>query len=268
MALPAPAPGSTALVTGTSAGLGIELAHALARRGHNVVLVARRQDRLDALAEEIAAEHGVRADAIACDLRDADARSLLVDDIAALGLTVEVLVNNAGYGSGGRFVDLDRESEVDMIRLNCEAVVDLCGRYAPGMVDRGQGAIMNVASTVSFQPVVRQATYSGSKAMVRAFSEALHMELRAHGVAVTALCPGPLKTEFVEVAGMEKATHGTPDFIWEDPGDTAEAGVLGLENNKRVVVPGVFNRVGAIAGTHSPHSVVLRAMDRFYPIGR
>lgn len=268
MALPAPAPGSAALVTGTSAGLGIELAHALARRGHNLVLVARRQDRLDALAETITADHGVRADAIACDLRDADARARLVDDIAARGLTVEVLVNNAGYGSGGSFVELDRESEVDMVRVNCEAIIDLCGRYAPGMVDRGRGAIMNVASTVSFQPVVRQATYSGSKAMVRAFTEALHMEVRPHGVAVTALCPGPLKTEFVAVAGMEKAAHGTPEFIWEDPGDTAEAGVAALEHNRRVVVPGVFNRVGAIAGTHSPHSLMLRAMHRFYPIGR
>jgi len=268
VALPPPELESTALVTGTSAGLGVELAHALARRGHNVVLVARRQERLDALAVELAAEHGVRAEAIACDLRDADARAALIDDVAALGLTVEVLVNNAGYGSGGRFVDLDRQSEVDMIRLNCEAVVDLCGRYAPAMVHRGRGAIMNVASTVSFQPMVRQATYSGSKAMVRAFTEALHTELRPHGVAVTALCPGPLKTEFVEVAGMEQAASGTPDFLWEDAGETAEAGVAGLEHNRRVVVPGVFNRLGAIAGTYSPHSVMLRAMDRFYPIGR
>jgi short-subunit dehydrogenase len=268
MALPPPATRSTALVTGTSAGLGVELARCLARRGHNLVLVARRQERLDALATQLTAEHGVRVDAIAADLRTAAERDRLAAAIEELGLRVEVLVNNAGYGSGGRFVELDREKEVEMIRLNCEAVVDLCGRYAPGMAQRRRGAIINVASTASFQPMVRQATYSATKAMVRTFSEALHTELRSSGVAVTALCPGPLKTEFIEVAGVGDGAHAAPEFIWEDPADTAEAGVVGAEHNRRIVIPGTFNRVGALAGTYSPHSVTLRALNRFYPIGR
>jgi short-subunit dehydrogenase len=268
MALPPPAAGSTALVTGASSGLGVDLARSLARRGHGVTLVARRKDRLDALAKELSDAHGVRAETLACDLGDADARAALVDQVAALDLEVEILVNNAGYGSGGRFVALDRESEVAMVRLNCEAVIDLCGRYAPAMVARGRGAIMNVASTVSFQPVVRQATYSASKVMVRTFSEALHFELRGNGVTVTCLCPGPMKTEFIEVAGAGVAAgaDAAPEFVYETTADTAEAGVVAMAAGRRVSIPGMANRIGAIAGAATPNSVLLRAMDRFYPI--
>jgi short-subunit dehydrogenase len=155
-----------------------------------------------------------------------------------------------------------------MVRVNCEAVVDLCGRYAPQMAQRGRGAILNTASTVSFQPVVRQATYSASKAMVRSFTEALHEELRAKGVSVTALCPGPVKTEFVEVAKMETVAEESPSFIWTTPEFVAEAGLAGLERNRRIVIPGAANRAGAITGSYLPHAVLLRAMNRFYPIGR
>jgi uncharacterized protein len=268
MALPEPAALSTALVTGASSGLGVELARSLARRGHGVTLVARREDRLRALASELSAAHGVRSQALVCDLRQASSRGELVDQIDRLGLTVEVLVNNAGYGSGGPFVELERQTEVEMIRLNCEAVIDLCGAYAPAMVRRGRGAILNVASTVSFQPVVRQATYSASKAMVRTFTEALHEELRPHRISVSALCPGAMKTEFIDVAAVQSAVENVPDFLFWDAPDVAEAGVVGLERNRRVVVPGIVNRIGATAGTHSPHGPLLRAISRFYPVGR
>jgi len=268
MALPTPTTDTTALVTGASSGIGVELARGLAKRGHGVVLVARRKERLEELASELSKLHGVRAEAVACDLGDAAARAQLPAQVEALGLTVEVLVNNAGYGSGGRFTDLDLESEVAMVRVNCEAVVDLCGRYAPQMAQRGRGAILNTASTVSFQPVVRQATYSASKAMVRSFTEALHEELRAKGVSVTALCPGPVKTEFVEVAKMETVAEESPSFIWTTPEFVAEAGLAGLERNRRIVIPGAANRAGAITGSYLPHAVLLRAMNRFYPIGR
>jgi short-subunit dehydrogenase len=268
MALPPATRESTALVTGASSGIGVELARGLARRGHGVVLVARRRDRLEELAAELSKAHGVRAEALACDLADADARAQLPTEVAALGLTVEILVNNAGYGSGGWFIDLDHDSEIQMIRVNCEAVVDLCHRYAPAMAERGRGAILNTASTVSFQPVVRQATYSASKAMVRTFTEALHEELRGKGIAVTALCPGPVKTEFVEVADMEAVAEDTPSFVWTTPEFVAETGLKGLERNKRVVIPGAANRAGAIAGDLTPHGVLLRAMNRFYPVGR
>jgi short-subunit dehydrogenase len=268
MALPSPSRDSTAIVTGASSGIGVELARGLAKRGHGVVLVARRRERLEQLAAELTEAHGVRAEALACDLADADARARLPTEIAALGLTVEILVNNAGYGSGGWFIELDHDSEVRMIRVNCEAVVDLCHRYAPGMAERGRGAILNTASTVSFQPVVRQATYSASKAMARSFTEALHEELRLKGVSVTALCPGPVKTEFVDVAGMTSMAEEQPSFIWTTPEFVAESGLKGLERNKRVVIPGVANRAGAIAGDLTPHAVLLRAMNRFYPVGR
>src|SRR5205807_9702024 len=127
--------------------------------------------------------------------------------------TVEVLCNNAGFGSAAPFVKLDRERELRMLRLNCEAVVDLCARFAPGMVARGRGAILNVASTAGFQPLPRQSTYAATKALVVSFTEALHQELRPAGVSVTALCPGPVRTEFVEVAGIEDVGEATPSFL-------------------------------------------------------
>jgi uncharacterized protein len=268
MALPPRSPDSTALVTGASSGLGVELARSLAKRGHGVTLAARRLDRIEALAAELSQAHGIRAEAIQCDLRDGDARADLVARVAEFGLTVEVLVNNAGYGSGGTFVSLDRANEVEMVRVNCEAVIDLCAVYAPQMVSRGRGAICNVASTVSFQPMVRQATYSATKAMVRTFTEALHAELRSAGVAVTALCPGGMKTEFIDVADVAKAAELAPGFMFEKPEDVAEAGIIGLERNRRVVVPGLPNQIGAVAGAHTPHSVLLPILNRFYPLGK
>lgn len=268
MALPEPTRTSTCLITGASAGIGAELARSLARRGHGVILVARRKDRLDRLARELAGSHGVRAEAIACDLGAASARDRLAAEIEQLGLTVEVLVNNAGFGSGGRFVALNRERELELLRVNCEALVDLCARYAPAMAKRGAGAILNVASTAAFQPLPGQATYSASKALVLTFSEALHQELSSAGVAVTVLCPGPVKTEFVEVAGLDGVDDLTPEFLWASADKVAEAGVRGLERNRRVVIPGKINELGAITGRHAPRGLFLRGAARFYPVGR
>jgi short-subunit dehydrogenase len=256
------------VITGASSGIGAELARALARRGHGVVLVARRKERLEQLASQLAADTGVRAEAIARDLGDAAGRDGLVADLKALGLTVEVLCNNAGFGSAAPFVKLDRERELQMLRLNCEAVVDLCSRYAPGMVERGRGAILNVASTAGFQPLPGQSTYAASKALVLSFTEALHEELRPAGVVATALCPGPVRTEFMEVAGIEHVGETTPSFLWGTAEQVAEAGVAGLEAGRRVVIPGAINRVGALAGHYTPRGLFLRAAARFYPVGR
>jgi short-subunit dehydrogenase len=266
MALPSPSSGSTALVTGASSGIGADVARQLAERGHGVTLVARREDRLTALAREIESKLHVRTDVVACDLSDAAARDRLVAEIAARGLHVSILVNNAGFGSAGSFQDLDLDNELRMVRTNVEAVVHLCGAFVPSMVGRGEGAVMNVASTAAFQPLARQSTYSASKAFVLSFTEVLSSDLKGTGVTATALCPGPVKTEFTDQhTGFDVST---PDFVWMSAEDCAKAAVRGLERGKRVVVPGVGNRIGTLAGQHAPRSVLLAAARRFYPLGR
>jgi short-subunit dehydrogenase len=268
MPLPSPSSDSTALITGASSGIGMELARQLAKRGHGVTLVARRKQKLDELATELRASHGIRAEVLCHDLGDATERDELAAGLEQRGLAVETLVNNAGFGSGAPFVKLERERELQMLRLNCEAVVDLCGRYAPSMVGRRSGAILNVASTAAFQPLPGQATYAASKALVLSFSEALHQELGRSGVTVTALCPGPVRTEFVSVAGIEAVDSATPDFLWASAERVAEAGVNGLASGERVVIPGAINELGAVVGRYTPRWLFLRAAARFYPVGR
>jgi len=265
MSLPAPSPSTAALVTGASSGIGADIARDLAGRGHGVVLVARREERLRALADELAAAHGVRAEVLACDLADPDARDALPSRVGELGLTIDVLVNNAGYGSAGSFVGLDAANETQMVRLNCEAVVALTSAFAPGMVDRGAGAILVVASSAGFQPLPRQATYGASKAFALSFAEALHAELADRGVAVTALCPGPVRTEFMEVADLD-LDSAVPGFAWVSSQECARQAVEGLVRNKRVVVPGLAMRAMTVAGQHTPRAVLLPLMKRFYPV--
>jgi hypothetical protein len=267
MALPPPAAASTCLVTGASSGIGAEIARELARRGHGITLVARREERLRELAAELTVEHNVRAEVVACDLADAAARDRLPAEVAERGLTVEVLVNNAGFGSGGAFHELDQERELLMVRTNVEAVVALCGTYVPEMVERGRGAVLNVASTAGFQPLARQATYSGSKAFVLSFTEVLHSDLRGTGVTATALCPGPVRSEFTASPGFEQAGN-VPDFLWMSAAETAAIGVKGLERGRRVVVPGAANLVSAVAGQHAPRGMLLALARRVSPVGK
>jgi short-subunit dehydrogenase len=154
-----------------------------------------------------------------------------------------------------------------MIRTNIEAVVDFCALFVPGMAERGSGAVLNLASTASFQPLPMQAGYAATKAFVLSFSESLHAELGSRGVTVTALCPGPVKTEFADVAEIPGA-ESMPDVFWAKPDQVAQAGVKGLERGKRVVIPGVLNRAGAIGGQHAPRSLVLRVTSRVHPAAR
>jgi uncharacterized protein len=265
MALPPPDAESTCLVTGASSGIGADIARALAARGYGVTIVARRTERLEQLAAELRERHGARVETVGCDLCDEDARQRMRAELEERGLTVEVLVNNAGFGTAGRFDRLDLERELEMVRLNVEAVVDLCGRYVPAMVQRGRGAVLNVASTAAFQPLPRQATYSASKAFVLTFTDALHEDLADTGVTATTLCPGPAKTEFMTTAGMD--WEGLPDFIWSESAVVAEAGVKGLERGRRVVVPGVVNRAGALGGQHVPRGLLLKVAGKVYPVG-
>jgi len=267
VALPPPKPGSTCLVTGASSGIGAEIARGLARRGYGVTLVARREDRLASLVDELVRMHDVRAEAVAADLSGAQGRNRLVKSIRELDLTVEVLVNNAGFGSGGPFVELDRSREASMVRTNVEAVVDLCGRYLPGMADRGRGAVLNLASLAAFQPLPYQATYAATKAFVLSFSEAIHEELRGSGVTVTAVCPGPVRTEFGEAGGFGGADDRIPGVFWLSASRVADSALEGVANGERVVAPGPITQIAALYGQHLPRSVLLPLMRRFWPVG-
>ena len=266
MSLPAPHPDSTCLVTGASSGIGSEIARQLAARGHGVTLVARRVERLDALAKELEDLHGVRTEAMACDVTDASARSELLAKVAAAGLRIDVLVNNAGFGTAGKFVGLDGEREVEMVQTNVAAVVGLTHAVAREMVERRIGAILNVASSAGFQPIPKQATYAATKAFVLSFSEALSSELGESSISVTALCPGPVRSEFVEVAAMEDAAEQAPEFLWISSEQCARAGIEGLENGKRVVVPNLPIRAGTAMSRYAPHAILLPLMKRFYPV--
>jgi uncharacterized protein len=261
VALPAPDPGSAALVTGASSGLGAAMARELAGRGHGVILVARGEERLRALAEELAGRHRVRAEAVACDLTDPMARDRLQDEVERLGVRVDVLVVNAGWGTYKPFAETPRERVLDEVRVNTEAVVDLAARWLPGMVQRGAGAMLVTASTAGFQPLPGNAVYSAGKAFALSFAEAVQQEVRGRGVTVTALCPGPVKTGFQDASDAHDFAAGLPKPLWRTPEQVAAAAIEGLERGRRVVVPGAPNRVLATVGRLSPRAVVLRVMD-------
>jgi short-subunit dehydrogenase len=267
MSLPVPAPDRTALVTGASSGIGVELARGLAGRGHGVTLVARREDRLRELADDLAASTGVRAEVIAADLTDTGSRNRIVEQLDERGLQVSILVNNAGFSTMGPVAKSDAEREVAMVRTDVEAVVHLCSAFVPGMVERGSGGVLNVASTAAFQPLPGQAGYGASKAFVLSYSRALGAELRGTGVTVTTLCPGPVETGFAQAAGMsdEEAGSAMPKVMWVSASDVAAAAIAGLDRSRPVVIPGAPNRVLASLAHHAPRALVLPLLARQHP---
>ena len=196
---------ATALITGASAGLGLEYARLFAADKHDLVLVARRRERLDALAAELAAAHGVKVHVVTADLMEPAAPQQIVDAVAALGVEVESLVNNAGFGTNGPFWELDPAKERGMIEVNVTALVALTRAFLPGMVQRKRGRVLNIGSTAGFQPGPYMAGYYASKAFVNSFTEGLAYELRGTGVTATVSCPGATATEFALVAGNEKS---------------------------------------------------------------
>jgi short-subunit dehydrogenase len=267
MSLPKPGPDRTCVVTGASSGIGLEIAKNLARRGHGVTLVARREELLRGLADDIAAAHGVRAEVLAVDLTDDAARAAMPKTLADRGLTVDVLVNNAGLSTTGPVHGSDHTRELVMIRTNVEAVVDLCSLFLPGMVERGTGAVLNVASTAAFQPLPGQAGYGATKSFVLSYTHALRGELKGTGVTATVLCPGPVDTGFGEAAGFGKdeAEAALPKFMWEPAEGVAKDAVAGLDAGKAVVIPGVANRVAARAAYLAPRAVLVRLLARQHP---
>ena len=262
--LPRPAQDTTALVTGASAGIGAEIARVLAARGLGAALVARRRERLEELAGELSGQHGIRAEVLPCDLTDPDARRELPDRVKELGLDVDLLVNNAGFGTAGPFHKSDVDQEVQQVRILIEAVVDLTGRFVPAMVERRRGAILNVASTAGFSPLPNMAGYSAAKSWARSFSASLHVELKRYDIAVTALCPGPVETEFFDVAGETPIEHVVPKFAWVDVEQVARDAVSALERNKVEVIPG--RAMSAIVGASkmTPREVALPLLGRFF----
>jgi len=237
------------LITGASAGLGVEFARQLSAQGARLVLVARRKERL----EELAAELG-KARAVALDLSAAGAAKALLADLAAHDEHVDCLINNAGFGAGGTVAEVDPARQRQMIELNCGLLTELAALVLPAMLERKRGGILNVASTAAFQPGPGAAVYYATKAYVLSFTEALHEEVAGSGVHVTALCPGPTKTEFFEVADYGRGSR--LERLGMESGPVVAAGLAGLSANKPVVIPGVMNKAGAQGHRFLPRAVL------------
>lgn len=238
-----------ALITGASAGLGVDFARQLNASGARLVLVARRKERLDELAAELG-----NARALSLDLSAADAAVRLLADLAAHDEHVDLLVNNAGFGLMGEFAKLDGAKQRQMIDLNCGVLTELSHAVLPGMLERGRGGILNVASTAAFQPGPYSAVYYATKAYVLSFTEALHEELSGSGIHVTALCPGPTRTEFFDAAGYTGASKLEKFAMASAP--VVAAGLAGLERNDPVVIPGTVNKIGAQGHRFLPRAVL------------
>jgi short-subunit dehydrogenase len=245
-----------ALVTGASTGIGAEFARLLAARGHDVVLVARDQQRLETLAKELEAQHNATGEVMPADLTRTDELARIEARVADADRPIDVLVNNAGYGSFGRFDELDVDTEAGQVALNITALVRLTHAAARVMVARGHGGILNVSSLGGFQPAPYNATYSATKAFVTSFTEAVHEELRPIGVHVTALCPGFTRTEFQARAGTD--TRQLPEFAWQAPDVVARVGLDALEKNKALVISGTLNRVVGAVSSVAPHGLSRR----------
>jgi len=228
--------GKVALVTGASAGIGVEFAKQLSQRGSDVILVARRKDRLEQLAEQIEKESKQKAYVLEADLAKPDAAKQVRAFVQSKQLQVDILVNNAGFGTYGPFIEQSCDREMEEISLNVSALVALCHEFVPSMVERKSGAVINVSSIAGFQPVGYMAVYGGTKAFVLSFSEALWAELKPLGVRVLAVCPGPVETEFHDVAGNKKsATRETVEHCVRMSMDALDG------ENSHVVTGGVSN---------------------------
>ena len=254
-------PRKTALVTGASSGIGLEFAKLLGREGRDLVLVARRREALEELARELAVKHGVSVRVIAKDLAAPDSAAEVFAELEKEHVVVDILVNNAGLGLHGRFWETDLRRQIEIIQVNVVALTVLTGRFLPGMVARGRGRIVNVASTAAFQPGPYMAVYYATKAYVLSFSEALAQELSDTGVTVTALCPGPTVTEFQAAAGLEDTLLFRGPLVMK-AAKVARVGWAAAKRGKRVVIPGLANRLLKETVRFSPRRLVTAAAGR------
>ena len=247
----------TALVTGGSGGIGLEIAKVLARKGFDLALVARHRDSLEAAAGQIEGKYEVKAHVFAADLRRREAPRAIFDFLRNDGISVEILVNNAGFGLGGEFSESDITRELEMIQVNIAALTHLTKLFLPAMIKAKSGRILNLASTAAFVPGPMMAVYYATKAYVLSFSEALAEELRNSGVTVTALCPGPTRTEFATTAHVTESRLFTL-FGMDDAASVAEYGVAAMMHGRRVAIPGIRNKLVAQAHRISPRSVTAK----------
>jgi len=252
-----PGSGQTALVTGASYGIGVDLAECFARDGYDLVVTARSLAPLQQVADRLAKTYGIQATPVAQDLGAIGGGQALVAALQGRGITVDVLVNNAGYGHAGAFNSSDLATQVGMIDLNVRALVELTHLLWDGMLARKRGGVLNVASTAAFQPGPLMAVYYASKAFVLSFSEALWEEARGTGLKVSCLCPGPTVSRFRERAGTGQTRLATTSTAMPSM-PVAEQGYRGWQANRRVVVTGARNRMGAALAQTLPRSLVLR----------
>ena len=245
------------VVTGASSGIGAEIARGLGRRGYSLVLVARRADRLGELAAELSRDHSVQAEALPLDLGEGSARAHLVERIAQQ--TPAGLVNGAGFGTNGLFQSLDLQRETEQVTVNALALMELTHAALPGMIARGSGAVLNIGSIAGFQPLPDAAVYSATKAFVQTFSEAVHEGLHGTGVSCTVLCPGPVPTEWWEVAGADQSGVG---FAATSADTVAEAAITAMLEGRRVMVPGAAAKLIGLSGRFTPRRILLPALRR------
>jgi hypothetical protein len=254
-----------ALVTGASSGIGRELCRVLARERHDVILVARREPELRTVADELRQQFGATCTVITADLSKRDGPQMVYDAVSAAGLSVDVLVNNAGFGGFGRFVETSADEERRMLAVNVVALTELTKLFLPPMTERGHGRVLNLASTAAFQPGPFMAIYYASKAYVLSFTEALAEELAGTGVTATALCPGVVPSGFQDAAGL----HGDQPLLRspavKSADYVAQAGYDGMVRGRRVVIPGALNKVGVQSLRIAPRRAVVAMVRRLHP---
>lgn len=251
---------SLAVVTGASSGFGVEFARCFAKQSTDVVLVARRVELLEKLSNELEEKFNIKAHVISADLSTVEGTQNCVAQIDALGAKVEYLINNAGLGANGDFVDMDENKISNMINVNMASLTYLTRHYSSRMKKNGFGRILNVASTAAFQPGPKMAVYFATKAYVLSFSQALNYELRKTGVTVTTLCPGPSESEFAITADMDESAMFKRKLPTSK--EIAEYGFKAMMKSKDVAIPGLFNKVGAFASRLTPRKFSLVILDK------
>lgn len=256
---------TTALVTGASSGIGAVFAEKLAQRGHDLVLIARSRDKLEAIANSLSQQHGIRTTVIAQDLTDVNAGEVIVSRLEQQHIAIDVLINNAGFGTYGEFTDGDLKTHLDMIQLNVSALVDLAYRCLQGMKARRSGSIVNISSTAAFQPIPYFAVYAASKAFVLSFSESLWYEYKDYNVKVLGVCPGPTETQFFKTADFPDSLSESAGRNYDSPEEVVEASLKALDRGEsNVVTGGLNNQLLVNANRFLPREVLVSAVGRMF----